>query len=166
VLVLSVYEYSHQRCSLATGLSGIRAIVKITMSSQKWEQLERGIRTAISVPMTSLSGQQGGGGGSVYRRDSRDGVTIALSCIICELFHVEYCDLENWLRGLSRSLKLMPFKSLSAVSYSPSIATMAVSAAILEIFSVKEWPDLEILVWGPSRSLKKSLFDRPCRTFY
>ena len=32
-----------------------------------------------------------------------------------------YRDLENWLRGLSRSLKLMQFKSLGAVSYSPSI---------------------------------------------
>jgi len=30
---------------------------------------------------------------------------------------------------------LMPFKSLCAVSYSPSIVTMAVSAAILEIFN-------------------------------
>ena len=29
----------------------------------------------------------------------------------------------------------MPFKSLCAVSYSPSIVTMAVSAAILEIFN-------------------------------
>ena len=72
----------------------------------------------------------------------------------------------NWLRGLSRSLKLMPFKSLCAVSYSPSIVTMAVSAAILEIFNVKEWPDLEIWICGPSRSLKKTLFDRPCMTFY
>jgi len=34
---------------------------------------------------------------------------------------------------------------------SSSIVTMAVSAAILDIFSVKEWPDLEIWVWGPSR---------------
>ena len=40
---------------------------------------------------------------------------------------------------------------------------MAVSAAILEIFNVKEWPDLEIWVWGPSRSLKKVRFDRPNR---
>jgi len=32
---------------------------------------------------------------------------------------------------------------LGVVSYSPSIVTMAVSAAILEIFNVKEWPDLE-----------------------
>ena len=41
-----------------------------------------------------------------------------------------------------------------------------VFAAILEIFNVKEWPDLEIWVWGPSRSLKNARFDRPCMTFY
>jgi len=57
-------------------------------------------------------------------------------------------------------MKLVPFKRLGVISYSPSIVTMAVSAAILEIFSVKEWPDLEIWVWGPSRSLKMTLFDR------
>ena len=31
----------------------------------------------------------------------------------------------------------MPFKSLGAVSYSPSIVTVAVSVAVCEIFSVK-----------------------------
>ena len=35
------------------------------------------------------------------------------------------------------------FKSLGAVSYLPSIVTMAVSVAVCEIFSVKEWCDLE-----------------------
>ena len=64
------------------------------------------------------------------------------------------------------SLKMVLFESLGTVSYSPSIVTMAVSAAILGIFNVKEWPDLEIWVWGPSRSLKKARFDRPCMTFY
>jgi len=37
----------------------------------------------------------------------------------------------------------MSFKSLGAVSYSPPIVTMAVSVAVCEIFSVKEWCDLE-----------------------
>ena len=39
------------------------------------------------------------------------------------------------------SLKLVPFESLDAVSNSPSIVTVAVSVAVCEIFSVKEWRD-------------------------
>jgi len=46
-------------------------------------------------------------------------------------------DLEIWLRGHSRSLKVVPLESLNAVSYSPSIVTMAVSVAVCDIFSVK-----------------------------
>jgi len=38
-------------------------------------------------------------------------VNIALSCTIFELF-----DVEIWVRGHSRSLKLVPFKSMRAVS--------------------------------------------------
>jgi len=41
-----------------------------------------------------------------------------------------------WVRGHSSLLKLVPFESLGAVSYSPSIVTMAVSVAVCEIFSV------------------------------
>jgi len=41
-----------------------------------------------------------------------------------ELFDVErYRDLEIWVRGHSRSFKLLPFVSLGAVSYSPPIVT-------------------------------------------
>ena len=47
----------------------------------------------------------------------------------------------------------MPFESLGAVSYSPSIVTVAVSVAVGEIFSVKEWHDLENQVIVHSRSL-------------
>jgi len=61
---------------------------------------------------------------------------------------------------------VVPFESLGTVSCLPSIVTMAVSLAISEIFSVKEWPDLGILVWDLSRSLKMARFDRPCMTFY
>jgi len=52
------------------------------------------------------------------------------------LFGVEY-DLEIWVRGYSRSLKLVTFESWGPVSYSPSIVTTVVSLAVYEIFSVK-----------------------------
>ena len=58
------------------------------------------------------------------------------------------------------SLKVVPFKSMGAVSYSPSIVTMAVSVAVCDIFSVKEWPDLENRVRVHSRSLEMAPFDR------
>jgi len=65
-----------------------------------------------------------------------------------------------WVRGHSKSLKLVPFESLGAVSYSSFIVTMAVSVAIYEIFSVKEWCDLENRVRVRSRSLEMAPFDR------
>ena len=43
---------------------------------------------------------------------------------------------------------------------------MAVSVAVCEMFSVKEWRDLENQVRGRSRSLKMAPFDRPYATFY
>jgi len=57
-------------------------------------------------------------------------------------------------------------ESLGAVSYSPSTVTMAVSLAVCEIFSVKEWHDLENQVRDRSKSLKMAPFDRPYATFY
>ena len=64
------------------------------------------------------------------------------------------------------SLKLVPFESLGAVSYLPSIVTMAVSVVVCQIFSVKQWRDLGNQVRGRSRSLKMAPFDRPYATFY
>jgi len=71
-----------------------------------------------------------------------------------------------WVRGHSKSLKVVPIESLGTVSYSPSIVTMAVSLDISEIFSIKEWPDPEMWVWGCSRSLKMVQFYRQYMTFY
>jgi len=64
------------------------------------------------------------------------------------------------------SLKVVPFESLGTVSYSPSIVIVAVFVAVCEIFSVKQWRDLENPVRGRSRSLKMAPFDRPHTTFY
>ena len=69
---------------------------------------------------------------------------IIYDLLLVELFDLKYYrDLEMWVRGHSRSLKVVPFESLGTVSYSPSIVTMAVSVAVCEIFSVKQWCNLE-----------------------
>ena len=77
-----------------------------------------------------------------------------------------YPWLWNLGQGSLKVTEMVPFESLSMVSYSPSIVNIAVSLAISQIFSIKEWPDLEIWVWGRSRSFKMVRFDRPCTTFY
>ena len=60
----------------------------------------------------------------------------------------------------------MPFERLGAVSYSRSIVTMAISVAVCEIFSVKEWCDLENRVRVRSGSLEIAPFDRPHTSSY
>ena len=65
-------------------------------------------------------------------------------------------------------MKVVQFERLGAVSYSPFmiIVIIAVSVTVCEIFSVKEWRDLENQARGRSRSLKMAPFDRPYATFY
>ena len=55
---------------------------------------------------------------------------------------------------------MVPIKRLGTVSHSPFIVTMAVSVAVYEIFSVKEWCDRENRVRVRSRSLEMAPFDR------
>jgi len=84
---------------------------------------------------------------------------MAISLAISEIFGVkQWPGLEIGVCGHSSSLKLVPFESLCAVSYSPS--------NICDIFSVKEWCDLENRVWVRSRSLEMALFDRSRTSFY
>jgi len=64
------------------------------------------------------------------------------------------------------SLKLVPFESLDAVSYSPSIVTVAVSEAVWETFSVKDWRDLENRVIVRSRSSEMAPFDKSHTSSY
>jgi len=68
-----------------------------------------------------------------------------------------------------RSLKVIEISAIQKLGFGflfPSIVTMAISVAVCEIFSVKEWHDLENQVRGRSRSLKMALFDGPYATFY
>jgi len=67
---------------------------------------------------------------------------------------------------VNETVKLMPFKNLGAVSYSPSAVTMAVYVAVCELFSVKEWCDLENRVRVCSRSLEVAPFDRSHTSSY
>jgi len=71
-----------------------------------------------------------------------------------------------WVTGHSRSLKVVPFESVGTVSYSPSIVTMAVSVAVCEMFSIKEWCNLENRVRVHSRSLEMAPFDRSHTSSY
>jgi len=53
---------------------------------------------------------------------------------------------------------VITFESLYTVFYSPSIVTMAVYVAVCEIYSVKEWFDLENRVRVHSRLLEMAPF--------
>jgi len=54
-------------------------------------------------------------------------------------------------------IQISAFESLGAVSYSLSMVTVAVSVAVCEILSVKEWRDLENQVRGRSSPLKMAV---------
>ena len=56
---------------------------------------------------------------------------MAISVTICEIFIVkEWRDLENRVRGCSRSLKMMPFDRPYATFYRSAIVNIALSCTI------------------------------------
>jgi len=75
-------------------------------------------------------------------------------------------DLENRVRGPSRSLEMSPCDRAHMTSCWRSIITMALSRVVSEIFNVEKCRDLEIGVRGHSRSLKVVPFDRMCMVYY
>ena len=58
-------------------------------------------------------------------------VTMVVSVAVCEIFNVkEWRDLENDIRGLSRSLKMAPFDRPYATFDRSAIENIALSCAI------------------------------------
>ena len=50
---------------------------------------------------------------------------MAVSIAVCELFSVRACNLGNWVRGRSISLKMAPFDRPDATFYYSAIVTIA-----------------------------------------
>jgi len=74
--------------------------------------------------------------------------------------------LKSGLEVNQGHLNWCPIRMLGAVSYSPSIVTMAISVAVCEIFGVKERCELENRVRVRSRSLEVTPFDRSHTSSY
>jgi len=75
------------------------------------------------------------------------------------LRYLRCCDLQNRVRGPSRSLEISPFDRAYMISYWRSIETMTLSRVVSEILNVEKCRDLEFRVTSHSRSLKVVPFD-------
>jgi len=65
-------------------------------------------------------------------------VTVAVSVAVCEIFSVKkWRDLENQVRGRSRSLKMAPFDRPHVTFYWSTIVNIALSCTIFELFDVE-----------------------------
>ena len=86
---------------------------------------------------------------------------MAIFVAVCEIFSVkEWRDIENQVRGRSRSLKLAPFDGPHTTFYWSAVVNIALSCTIFELFDVKLYRDLEIGARNQSRSLKLVRTDR------
>ena len=64
-------------------------------------------------------------------------VIMAVSVAVCEIFSVKECrDLQNQVRGRSRSLKMAPFDRPYATFYWSVIVNIALSCTIFAFFDV------------------------------
>ena len=65
-------------------------------------------------------------------------VTVVISVAVCKIFSVkEWRDLENQVRGRSRSLKMAPFDRPYATFYWSAIVYIALSCTIFEFLDVE-----------------------------
>ena len=65
-------------------------------------------------------------------------VTVAVSVAVCEIFSVKrWRDLDNQVRGRSRSLITAPFDRPYATFYWSAVVNIALSCTILELFDVE-----------------------------
>jgi len=65
-------------------------------------------------------------------------VTVVVSVAVWEIFRVkEWRNLENEVRGRSRSLKMAPFDRPYAIFYWSAMVNIALSCAILSFFDVE-----------------------------
>jgi len=106
---------------MAVGLSSA-----IFASVKKWPDLEFIVRVRLKSPRMEPFDRH------TRLSTGRPLLSIALSCTILSYLALNN-NLEIEFRGHSRSLKLVPFESLGAVSYSPSIVTMDIYCIICEI---------------------------------
>ena len=94
-------------------------------------------------------------------------VTLPLRRAVFTIFDFKKCcDLENRVRGPSRSLEMSPCDRAHMTFYWRSTVSMALSRVVSEIFNVEKCRDIEIGVRGHSRSLKVVPFGRSCMVSY
>ena len=65
-------------------------------------------------------------------------VAVVVHVAVCQIFSVnEWCDLENQVRGRSKSLKIAPFNRSYATFYWSTIINIALPCTILALFDVE-----------------------------